>query len=96
LVSQREYVERDLVALGCRAPELADSALAGLALAMADRIDSGRGSPSECGKVLIMALEQLRELAPAKQEAPDGITNIADAREKRRAGVATASDLPGS
>lgn len=58
-------VERDLGEL----PEAFRSGgLAALATAMAERIDGGRGSPSECGKVLIDALTRLRELAPPEEK----------------------------
>lgn len=48
--------------------DLRESGLAALAVAMAERIDGGRGSPSECGKVLIDALAKLRELAPVEEK----------------------------
>lgn len=67
--------------------ELRDSGLAAIARAMAERIDSGRGSPSECGKVAIDALTRLRELAPEEVKA-DGIDDLAKQRVKRRGGAA--------
>lgn len=54
-------VEADIARLPV---EMRDSGLAAIARAMASRIDEGRGSPSECGKVAIDALVKLRELAP--------------------------------
>lgn len=71
--------------------EIAEGALAGLALAMAERIDGNRGSPSECGKVLSDVLAQLRALAPAKQEA-DRVDDIGDMLAERRKRVAAAAD----
>jgi hypothetical protein len=60
-----EGVDRDLANL----PEdLRESGLAAVARAMAERIDGGKGSPSECGKVLIEALTKLRELAPPEEK----------------------------
>lgn len=58
-------VEADL----SRLPEdLRESGLAAIARAMAGRIDDGRGSPSECGKVLIEALTKLRDLKPPEEK----------------------------
>lgn len=48
--------------------DLRESGLAAVALAMAERIDGGKGSPSECGKVVIEALTKLRELAPPEEK----------------------------
>lgn len=58
-------VERDLEQLPV---DLRESGLAAVALAMAERIDAGRGSPSECGKVVIEALARLRDLAPPEEK----------------------------
>lgn len=49
--------------------DLRECALASVAVAMAEHIDAGRGSPSECGKVLVDVLVRLREMAPPKKEA---------------------------
>jgi len=54
-------VERDLAHMP---PEVAESAEAATALAMASRLDSGDGSPSECGKTLLQAMGKLREMCP--------------------------------
>lgn len=74
-----EGVERDLESLPA---DLRECGLAAVARAMALRIDEGRGSPSECGKVLIDALSRLRDLAPPKMERTklDDLT----ARRKQR------------
>lgn len=48
--------------------ELRQSGFAAVALAMAERIDGGKGSPSECGKVVLDALSKLRELAPPEEK----------------------------
>ena len=60
-----EGVERELERLP---RDLRESGLAAVARAMAERIDEGRGSPSECGKVIIEALTKLRELAPPEEK----------------------------
>lgn len=88
IVSLTERLEREFEEMPV---ELADGALAGLALAMAERIDENRGSPSECGKVLSDVLAQLRALAPPKQEA-DRVDDIGDMLAERRKRVAAASD----
>lgn len=83
-MSVADGVRRDLEQLP---EELRDSGLAAVALAMAERIDLGRGSPSECGKVVIDALARLRDLAPPKQEKSklDDLTARRNARLARRA-----------
>jgi hypothetical protein len=48
--------------------DLRESGFAAVALAMAERIDEGKGSPSECGKVVIEALTKLRELGPPEEK----------------------------
>jgi hypothetical protein len=63
--------------------DLQESGLAAVALAMAERIDEGRGSPSECGKVLIDALMKLRDLCPPKQERTQ-LDDLADELAPRR------------
>lgn len=64
-MSVKAGVERELA----RLPEdLRDSGIAAVALAMAARIDEGRGSPSECGKVVLDALSKLREFAPTEEK----------------------------
>jgi hypothetical protein len=59
------------------------SGTAALARAMAERIDSGKGSPSECGKVALDALARLREMAP-EEVAADGIDELSKERKRRR------------
>jgi hypothetical protein len=87
-VSVVAAVEGDLA----RLPEdLAGSGLAAVALAMAERIDAGRGSPSECGKVLVDALLKLRDLAPPKQERTK-LDELSAKRATRLAGRAAAKD----
>lgn len=74
-------VEHDLAAL----PEdLRESGTAAVAIALAERMDARKGSPSECGKVVIEALKTLRELAPPKQE----VTRLDDLTARRRARLA--------
>ena len=65
--------------------------LRALALAMAESIDSGRGSRSECGKVLSDTLSKLRDLAPPKQEA-SRLDELTARRRKRLAGGAGSAD----
>jgi len=54
-------VERDLKRMPA---DVAKSAEAAAALAMASRLDSGDGSPSECAKALLTAMAKLREMCP--------------------------------
>jgi hypothetical protein len=65
-------VERDLKRMPA---DVAKSAEAATALAMASRLDSGDGSPSECGKTLLQAMAKLREMTPpdTKKGALHGI-----------------------
>lgn len=58
-------VERDLKRLPA---ELAESAEAATALAMAQRIDDRQGSPSECAKALMDAMGRLRAMAPPDEK----------------------------
>jgi hypothetical protein len=48
-------------------PEVQESAEAATALAMASRLDSGDGSPSECAKALLAAMGKLREMTPPEE-----------------------------
>jgi hypothetical protein len=78
-MSVLEGVEADLAQL----PEhLRESGLAAVAKAMAQRIDTGKGSPSECGKVVIEALSKLRDLSPPKREE-DGVDELSNRRADR-------------
>ena len=65
-MSQVDRVEHDLA----RLPEhLREGADAGVALSMARILDGeGRGSASECARVLLEALATLRELAPPEEK----------------------------
>lgn len=80
-------VGRELVEIRRRAPGAADSALAALALALAAEVDdpgNSATSKSMCAKVLVDALDRLRELAPA-QEAGDRLDDLSARRQRRRA-----------
>ena len=77
-------IQREIAALP---DDLASSGLAAIALAMAERIDGRVGSPSECGKVAIQALEQLRALAPPKERPKNAIDELKERRAKRRSGL---------
>jgi hypothetical protein len=54
--------------LGGMPPEVQSSAEAATALAMASRLDSGDGSPSECAKALLAAMAKLRAMAPPEKK----------------------------
>lgn len=88
-MSVRAAVELDLAAVRRSAPEIAGSALAALALALADEIDGGNSATSKsmCAGRLMDALTQLRALVPPERKA-DGIDDIAHQREKRLAAAA--------
>lgn len=58
-------VKRDLKTMP---GQVAASAEAATALAMASRLDSGEGSPSECAKALLQAMAKLREMTPPDTE----------------------------
>ena len=81
-------VQRDLDKL----PEdLGRSALAETALTLARLLDDRKGSPSECAKALMQALEQLRGLTPPP-ERKDGLDRLIGDRVRRLARVAGGSD----
>lgn len=85
-------VERDLAAIATVAPELAQSALAATALALAREIDASDNSAtsiSMCAGQLRDTLDRLRELMPPKKET-DGMDDLIARREARRAGNAAA------
>lgn len=87
-----DATERELAELRKRAPDLADSSVAAMALAMAQEIDNAGNSAtskSMCARSLLEAMNQLRDLAPAKQ-TKDGIDELAAQRAARRSGVAGA------
>jgi len=78
-------VTRDLGELRRRAPDLADSALAASALALAAEIDSqgnSATSKSMCARELRDTLDRLRDLAP-KQEEKDDLDDLAARRARR-------------
>ena len=96
-MSVHAAVVSDLAQIRRSAPDVADSALAALALALASEMDgdSSATSKSMCAKALMEALAALRALAPPVQEA-DPIDDIATQRKKRRAaaaGDAAAADM---
>jgi hypothetical protein len=79
-------VERDLAGMPA---DLSTSGVAELARSMAARIDEGRGSPSECGKVLLEALAKLREMKPTEQKG--GLVHDIRSGRARRLRVAGSS-----
>ena len=83
-----EAITRDLDALRPRAPELADSALAAAALALALELDepgNSATSKSMCARTLMDLMGQLTTLAPAV-EIGDGVDDLAARRVARLAG----------
>jgi hypothetical protein len=81
-------VGRDLEEIRQRAPEVADSALAASAVALAYEIDKASNSAtskSMCARAMHEALDKLRELTPPKQE-DDRIDNLASSARLRLAG----------
>jgi hypothetical protein len=90
-----DAVDRDLAAIRKRAPELADSALAALALSLAREIDDADNSATAkaaCGRTMHEALATLRALTPA-EEAKDKVSDIGRKRaQRRRARGAAAAD----
>jgi hypothetical protein len=81
-------VERDLAKIRERDPEVADSALAASAVALAREIEhpfNSATSKSMCAGKLHEALDRLRELAPPKQE-DDRIEDLAAECRLRLAG----------
>jgi len=73
-------VKRDLEAIRRRDPELAESALAASALALAREMDS---KTLVRAKELRETLDRLRQLAPPEQKE-DGVDELNDRRAKRR------------
>lgn len=90
-MSVYEAVERDLAKIRRRSEELADSALAATALAMAAEIDADNSATSKsmCAARLTETMDRLRELAPAEQEG-DYLDDLAARRTARLEGRATA------
>ena len=79
-------VKRDLARMPT---EIAESAEAATALAMASRLDNGGGSPSECAKALLDAKVKLRDLVPPEQRK-GALDDLSTRRAKRLARVSTA------
>lgn len=72
--------------------ELADSALAATALALAFELDhpgNSATSKSMCARALNETMDKIRALAPPADEK-DGVDELSQAREKRRAAVVNA------
>lgn len=81
-----DAVAGELDALRVRAPELADSALAGAARVLAYELSNPHNSATSkaaCARELREALDRLRELAPAKPAA-DRLDEVTRKREDRR------------
>jgi hypothetical protein len=86
-MSVLEGVTRDLAAIGLRDPELAQSALAASALALAAAIDDPENSATSkslCVKELRETLARLLAMAPAKAEN-DSLDELTARRSARRA-----------
>jgi predicted RNA-binding Zn ribbon-like protein len=85
-VTVLEAVERDLDRLRGRDAELAESALAASAVALAREVDSGRNSAtskSMCARELREVMDRLWELAPEKMQG-DGLDELNARRTARR------------
>lgn len=83
-------VRAELDALERRAPDLAASALAALALALAGEVDDPANSATSkamCAGSLQKALDRLRELAPPA-EVTDGISGLQERSRLKLAGTA--------
>jgi hypothetical protein len=81
-------VERDLEAIAKRDSDLARSALAASALALAREMDnSGNSATSKsmCAKALLDTLNRIRELAPPPEEK-DQLDELSRRRARRLAG----------
>lgn len=81
-----DATEKELAALARRNPELAGSALAASAVALAYEIQNpynSATSKSMCARELRETMAKLRELAP-EAEQEDGIDELGDRREARR------------
>ena len=82
-----EAVGRDLVEIAKRAPELARSSLAALALSLALSVDvpESTTSKSGCAARLLETLETLRSLVPPAEE-DDAVSDLINRRAARLAG----------
>jgi hypothetical protein len=90
-----DATERDLERIRKRDADLADSALAASAVAMAYEIDhpyNSATSKSMCQARLADAMKALRDLAPP-EEAKDGIDQLAERRADR---LSKTADMPRS
>lgn len=84
-----EAVLRDLDAIRARDEDLADSALAATALALASEIDNednSATSKSMCAKALAEIMRELRDLAPPELKE-DALVDLNARRSTRRSGV---------
>jgi uncharacterized tellurite resistance protein B-like protein len=81
-----QAVDRDLARLAKRSPEVADSALAASARALARELDSQTSATSKsmCARALLETLDRLRELAPAEHKV-DRLDELATRRTARLA-----------
>lgn len=68
--------------------ELSESSLAESALALARELDSDSSATSKsmCARAHLEILDRLRELAPPKERAKNGIDELKEQRARRRAG----------
>lgn len=80
---------RDLKAIAKRSPDLAESALAATALALAQEIDGDNSATSKsmCARALTDVLQQLRDIVPP-EEKKDAIDELKAKRLARRGGTA--------
>jgi hypothetical protein len=77
---------REVEAIRARDPELADSALAASAVALAREIEhpyNSATSKSMCAREMRDTLDRLRELAP-EEEREDAVDDLQAQRQKRR------------
>jgi hypothetical protein len=90
-----DAVDRDLAAIRERDPDLADSALAAVAVRLAYELEhpfNSATSKAQCAKALNETLDRLRELAPDEEEEKDKVDRLAAEREKRIAGTSDPAD----
>lgn len=80
-------VERDLEKIRERDADLAESALAATALALARELDGSNSATSKsmCAKALNDTMSELRELCPPEREK-DAVDELKQLRERRRSG----------
>ena len=83
-MSVLDGVEADLAAIAERAPYLKESALAAMARELATQMDARNSATSKamCAKALTDILDQLRALAPEKEEG-DKLDDLAARRDAR-------------